>query len=396
MVHELAHCLQMNHSGAFWKVRNQFAGELRQLWERNYSGDGLWGKGQTLLSGEYDTGRNWENEVLPTNLCGGTFRSSRGRKRKKAGEGKRDTYAERQQRRMAKRFGTNGVTLGADEVSRVKSEIGKKPKGKPRVAGSMRGRELRATAALARFEQKKEAKVVTEEELFQESDSETESDSGDLTAQNEAVDLDGSRMRDGKGRGMIKVCEGEDPDDIHVKREIGELRGMDEYGSNTPRNDSTRRRHQALKEQMSTGPIQPARPDSIRSSKNYPPDRLRMEDIPLHVEPKPTANENLKPVTAKLRSGSQVATDVVQHQASKNPGLPTESSQHFEMICPICSMTNALSSLLCLACSHVLDTTRITKIWRCQSEACQGSQYINAADCGLCGVCGSRKGDIET
>ncbi len=34
MVHELSHCKQMNHSPAFWKVRNQYAAELRLLWDK--------------------------------------------------------------------------------------------------------------------------------------------------------------------------------------------------------------------------------------------------------------------------------------------------------------------------------------------------------------------------
>lgn len=34
MMHELSHCKQMNHSAAFWKVRNQYAGELRELWAK--------------------------------------------------------------------------------------------------------------------------------------------------------------------------------------------------------------------------------------------------------------------------------------------------------------------------------------------------------------------------
>ena len=82
MMHELAHCLQMNHGRDFWKVRNQFAGELRELWAKEYTGDGLWGRGQTLLSGEYHEAGRTEDEVLPARVGGGRCRSLRGGKRK--------------------------------------------------------------------------------------------------------------------------------------------------------------------------------------------------------------------------------------------------------------------------------------------------------------------------
>ena len=83
MMHELAHCKQMNHSGAFWAVRNQFADELRKLWAQNYTGDGFWGRGQTLLSGQYEPVSGMSRETVPKCLCGGTFRSWVGRKRKR-------------------------------------------------------------------------------------------------------------------------------------------------------------------------------------------------------------------------------------------------------------------------------------------------------------------------
>ena len=231
MMHELAHCKQMNHSGGFWKVRNQYTGEMKDLWTSGYTGDGFWSRGKTLLSGQYEPPRNAGAEILPENFCGGTFRSSSNRKRKRkrkgcSGEKKLLSYAERQQKRIAKKFGAYGVTLGDDEEVRVKLEDGKKPKGKPRVAGSARGRDLRAAAALARFGQQQD-KIVKKEES--ETESETDSDYEESnTHETPAVDLDGSRLVDSKGNGMVRVCEDEDADHIHVKEEKQELQDIND------------------------------------------------------------------------------------------------------------------------------------------------------------------------
>ncbi|MCJ1317269.1 hypothetical protein MMC15_002592 [Xylographa vitiligo] len=234
MMHELAHCVQMNHSGAFWKVRNGYAGEMKELWAKGYTGDGLWGRGKTLLSGEYEGRGEFEAGEMPRSLCGGTYRTSRGRKRKRksgaAEEKKPLTYAERQQKRIAKKFGTKGVSLGDNEDTRLKLEDGKKPKGKPRVAKSARGRELRAAAALARFDQQQEEVKAEPEEW--DSTSDTESDYGDMNVKAEdALDLNGSKLLDGKGHGMIKVCEEEDVDDVHVKEEMEELRDINDIAA---------------------------------------------------------------------------------------------------------------------------------------------------------------------
>lgn len=235
MIHELAHCAQMNHSAAFWKVRNAFADELRALWGKGYTGDGFWGRGETLLSGQYDwRGVPGEVEVLPRSLCGGTFRSARGGKRKRKREEKKAslTYAEMQRRRIVRKFGADGVKLGDDEETRVKLEEGKRQKGKPRVAGSARGRELRAAAALARFgNQKAEATEHVkkqEDERGGGSESESDDDGGAGEEGGGAVDLDGARLLDDRGYDMVKVCDDEDPDDGYVKREMQELQHIDD------------------------------------------------------------------------------------------------------------------------------------------------------------------------
>ena len=400
MMHELAHCVQMNHSGAFWKVNNQFKGELRELWAKGYTGEGLWGRGQTLLSGEYDTGRNLENEFLPTNLCGGSFRSSRRGKRKRGREKHKESYAERQQRRIQKKFGVNGITLGDDDDTKVKLENGMKPKGKPRVAGSKRGRELRAAAALARFDQvKKES--PKDENLFSDSETESDEDNGDGA---EAFNPDGTRLRDGRGRGMVKLCEDADQDNVHVKQEIRELQHLNGVCPDTQMGETTHVNmsgtHETDHDAVSLSRLSPLQGAATQHRKAVDPQAfeigLRMEDIPLYDKSRDhtisrESSAEAHQVTSRLLDGLRKSSNSTPAsrppKARNNADHQPEAS---EMICPICSMANEPTSLLCIACSHVLDTSKVTRYWRCQSGACKDSEYINAADCGLCGVCGAR------
>nr|CEG04921.1 unnamed protein product [Fusarium clavum] len=194
---------------------------MHELWSKKYTGDGLWGRGANLSTGEWEKNTVLADEVLPEHLCGGTYRSRRKRKVKL-----QLSYQERKERRILKKFGANGVALGADEVEKVKLESGKKIQAKPRVAGSMRGRELRAAAALARFEKQKEEPdpIKDDDETESGSDSEFEDEPGEDSK--DAIDVDGKKLLDGKGRGMVRVCEDEDADDPGARDETQELQRM--------------------------------------------------------------------------------------------------------------------------------------------------------------------------
>ncbi|KAL8911732.1 MAG: hypothetical protein Q9171_003124 [Xanthocarpia ochracea] len=366
MMHELAHCMQMNHGREFWKVRNQFAGELRELWGKGYTGDGFWGRGKTLLSEQYEHQGSWEEEVMPERLCGGTFRTRRGRKRKRGVKAEELTYAERQQRRIEKKFGRNGQQLGGEEETRVKLENGKKPKGKPRVAGSARGRELRAAAALARFGTQKEEEVKKENTAGA-SDSDSGSEFEDVKPENEAFDLNGSKLLDGKGRGMVKVCEDEDEDDVYVKQEMDELHDLSAMLTETLEEVTTLDNEQQMSWKYET---------RTHSENHTSHNNIRREATPtIKRENSPTA-----PTTSPKPS-------VIQTSApSRELDIPSAT-----LHCPICSMANESSALVCTACSHVLQPRLMPGNWRCKRPVCQESKYLNAGDCGICNICGSSK-----
>ncbi len=370
MIHELAHCAQMNHSSAFWKVRNAFADELRVLWVKCYTGDGFWGRGETLLSAHYHwEGGPREEEIIPQSLCGGTFRSGRRGKRKRKREGSAQiplTYAERQQRRIARKFGTNGVKLGDDEETRVKLEDGKKLKGKPRVAGSARGRELRAAAALTRFgDQKQEELEETKKEGDAESGSETENDYEDAGNWKEAVDLNGARLLDGRGNSMVKVCENDGQEDLHVKQEMEELQQIDAI-------DLHGSRHQG------------------HAREEDPPIRIEKEEAPFPMQR--LSQHNITSLPPPVSLNKQPRQQTRPPEFSKLSGDPNPSNPFEKPItCPVCSLDNETSAVTCLTCSHVLCAENSPGHWRCGSSTCQGSEYIHGGDCGVCRVCGTRR-----
>ncbi|KAL8994398.1 MAG: hypothetical protein Q9188_007074 [Gyalolechia gomerana] len=307
---------------------------------------------------------------MPERLCGGTFRTRRGSKRKRGGLKTEEglTYAERRQRRIERKFGKDGKLLGGEEEARLKLENGKKPKGKPRVAGSARGRELRAAAALARFGAQKEEEVKKEEAPGTDSSlSENESDVEDVKPEKEALDLNGSKLLDSKGRGMVKVCDDEDQDDVHVKQEMDELHDLALIESH--------------KEEI------PQKPKESTSPKNRNEDR----DKP-HVTDHGGASAKAVPRPLKHESASPASS----HPPGYTEPQPTTPANHqavapTEPICAVCSMVNEPSALVCSACAHVLQARLMPGNWRCRSSACEGSKYLNAGDCGICGACGAKK-----
>lgn len=384
MMHELAHCKQMNHSKFFWQVRNGFASEMEGLWVKKYVGEGMWGRGKDLTTGAFVQERELAEGDVPAHLCGGTYRR-KGKKRKRGGQAgdqgedkPKLTYAERQQKRIARKFGVHGegAALGDDEMIRgaLESASGKRHAGKPRVANSKRGRELRAQAALARFGAaksepvKEEPEVKTEPFIKQEpEDSETDSDWDD-------AEFDGSQSVGDTD--MIKVCGdgGEDEDGAH--NEMDDLRKMGQKAAGSVEGLGPKNSH----------------PD-ISAATNLVATHV---DSETESETDDAADTTVQPSTTIALTDTNTSPQVTS-PAHPNDGIeannqttePTSANQLGT--CSMCSLVNDPSSPTCMACSNVLQPSLMPDHWRCKSEACQGGSYINAGDAGRCGLCGAQK-----
>ncbi|KAM0437713.1 hypothetical protein ACHAPT_002078 [Fusarium lateritium] len=380
MMHELAHCKQMNHSRAFWAVRNSYASQMHDLWSKGYTGDGLWGRGANLATGAWEENTVLADDVLPEHLCGGTYISRKKRKVKP-----QLSYQERKERRILKKFGKNGVTLGADDETKVKLESGRKIQAKPRVAGSMRGRELRAAAALARFEKQKTEPEPTKDEDETESGSDSEYEDEAGADSMDAVDVDGKRLVDGQGRGMVKVCEDEDANDPEARDETQELQNMIRGIKQEPPEPQALR---TIKEQRSNGP---------RSG----PSAKKSAVVEVKTEPDHESRGLQKPAKANTdrQDTSSKSSTVAKSQrdlpiTTTTPRANSTSLTHcdpVETTCSMCSYANLGLALTCAMCANVLDPSSTTGSWPCLNGSCKDTQYHNASDCGVCGLCGKRR-----
>lgn len=379
MMHELAHCQQMNHSRAFWNVRNEYARTMEGLWAKGYEGEGLWGRGKDLTTGTFVHDRMPENAQIPEHLCGGTYRR-RGRKRKRGqrdAEKPRLTYAERQQKRIARKFGKHGAgeALGEDELVRgaLERQSGKRQTGKPRVAGSKRGRELRAHAALARFEAAKAVKARDGTPSLSHDDSETESEWSEV----ESIDGDtAGGVKDGNGNDLYKVCGDEGEDEDGRRDEMEELRMLSGKTKSLPTKPAKNpaAASDMAKNQHDSWPT--AAEDGSESEAGS------ADDLAAVAGPRGTAASAKPPEPEEPPAAHPATPPVAESRASLHAPAPNLHC------CPICSLENSLSAPTCMACSHVLKLQLVQGHWRCASEACAGTQYINAGDAGRCGLCG--------
>ncbi|KAF2220067.1 hypothetical protein BDZ85DRAFT_268043 [Elsinoe ampelina] len=242
---------------------------------------------------------------------------------------------------------------------------GKFSGSKPTVAKSKRGRELRAAAALARFEKAKveenkgeEVQIMDEEETESEG-SETESEGDHHSAC--LVDAEGKQVKDAKGHGLYKVCEDTDVNkDEDAKNELDELEEL----VYLPKATTT-----SVPSGSSETPVTYSK--KLESTKSA----IDIDDDETEDEEQPVAVESSAP---SGKSAGQASTSHINEQVAGS--------------CPVCSLENDPGSATCMACAHVLDTRKIKGSWQCTSDECKASGYTNAGDAGRCGICGQAKG----
>ncbi|KAK0963101.1 hypothetical protein LTR91_019135 [Friedmanniomyces endolithicus] len=400
MMHELAHCKQMNHSRFFWNVRNDYAKQMEGLWAKGYHGEGLWGRGKDLASGAFTSDRMPDDVQIPEHLCGGTYRRARGKKRKRGGEDEQGekpklSYAERQQKRIARKFGKHGDgnAIGEDELVRGALDT-KRHIGKPKVAKSKRGRDLRANAALARFEA---AKAQTPERTPELEDDGSETESGWSSADDfqsgQSTESKGTigQVKDRKkGNDMVRVCGDEGEDEDGGGEEMEELRVL----SGKRKDPAEQAPLPAAAKSLQRTPWSEAVGDDSETESDATEENQEQRREPaggdigvLRAESVTSAPRDRPPVDPP--DSTTLVPEASQDGAPQQPSAAACSTS--TMNCPICSLENERSAPICIACSHVLKPALMKDHWRCISETCAGSKYINAGDVGRCGVCSAQK-----
>ena len=388
-----------NHSSSFWSVRGKYAKALEALHARSYTGDGFWSAGRTLLSDQYTQDQPLAESDMPKHICGGTYRSKAKRRVKPPGE--RPSYAEQKRRRIERKFGIagEGKPIGADN-----DEHGKP---KPRVAQSKRGRELRAAAALKRFDTEKAPEKKAETERNRKDTKVIEvinlidDDSDDRAVSVSDDSEDEGAVNVGGGKFMVAVSAGQDgeAEQRDMDRELMELMGGGVCGPD---------------DSAATGrgfgrPGTDCKPPS--ADPEDPPPNLHPSTLDQSSKnPGSEASEfaqNQQAGAGSLGSGHQeVAAQEprpARHQAPGERGTyerhPT--SQHnqpprqpshslVESTCPVCFCTNAAYAPTCSACMNVLIDRHTSEAWKCPEVSCH-PDYRNSRDVAYCGICGAKR-----
>jgi hypothetical protein len=379
MMHELAHCKQMNHSGAFWQLRNAYCDELKGLWVKNYTGEGFWSRGQTLLLGQYTNNTAPVTDMQPHSLCGGTYKSAPRKRKKIKSDKPKLTWKEQRDKRIAKKFGVSGTALGADQETRVQLEKGKTVKGKPRMT-SNRGRELRAAALEKRINELPKPEMKTDVVDLDESSTETEGEVETIKEEDQAFDIDGKTLLKGEdGYGMVRVCEGLDNESGGFRDEMKDLEDAQNgiWETDTTFNFKAQDKSLPLPQSSSTSKKPSMSSISFREKS---PITLKSKDTN-----KPTNSNNSRETAFILDSDED--SDI-----KKPVAKPLLKSKGVFLACGVCTNENELSDVCCQACSNVLDPYAGTKTWTCQTPNCRRLGYVNfdahsgRAECGLCGA----------
>ena len=166
-------------------------------------------------------------------------------------------------------------------------------------------------------------------------------------------------MVDARGRGLVKICEDEDDRDGDARRELDEIKGFATIKKvSAPENSTPRPRPRATNSGL--------KPNEALSATTTPPSAefLRLDEI------------------WKRCPDASKATAIAK---------PAASPVADRLSCNVCSLSNESGCFTCAACSNVLRPQLVPDHWKCSSEVCKDSVYINAGDFGMCGICGKEK-----
>lgn len=329
----------------------------------------------------------------------GTYRSRERRRKNRSTNGQSTkipklTYAERQQRTKEKKFGFGeGDKVGADQDARTKLEKGKsKSKGAPKVAQSNRGRELRAAAALKRFETHTKETKTPNRDGDEETGGETDYDETADEEEDEKV------INVGGGKFLVPVSREQDgkTEQDKMERELLELVGACGTGGNDgPSGSEKDGKQQVVGDSRKQGSNPRGAVNTAVVIKSD--DESDGEPIGYYQRSR-TSTESYVPQLRKhntsIKEEDRTAPSNTNSGNCSNIQNLVEISDNTnarELVCSACSVVNEDYAILCMVCANVLEPGKMPNAWKCSGSTCGGSTYRNAGDVGVCGICGQRK-----
>lgn len=268
------------------------------------------------------------------------------------------------------------------------------------MAQSNRGRELRAAAALKRFEtREKEAKLPKRDEDEETGDETDYDETGDEEEDEKAINVGGGKFL----VPVSKELDGKTEQD-EMKRELLELAGAcgTGGGGSSPSGGKEGGNQQTIDDSGKGGSNLRGTAKVAMTTKA---DGESDGGEPISYYPRRgTSAEGYVAQSGKQTTGKQIKESRITPSNANprnNPNIqnPVEISADNmtarELACSACSVVNEDDAVLCVVCANVLEPGKMPSAWRCSGLACDNSTYQNAGDVGVCGVCGQRKSALK-
>lgn len=257
------------------------------------------------------------------------------------------------------------------------------------MAGSNRGRELRAAAALKRFEtQAKETDLPKRDE-----DGETGGETDyDETADEEE---DEKVINVGGGKFLVPVSGEQDgkTEQDEMKRELLELaEACGTGGSDGPPGSEKDGKQQIVGDSRKQG----SNPrGTVNTAVVIKSDDESDEELIGYDHRSRTSTGSYLPQSRKhntpIKEGGRTAPSNTNCSNTQNPAEISDNTNSRELACSACSVVNEDDAILCMVCANVLKPDKMPNAWKCSGSTCGGLTYQNAGDVGVCGICGQRK-----